>query len=276
MKKKLKLITKSELSKLGNVSKPLISKYCIKKWAAAVHKSGEVDLNHPLVQNWLAEREKKKNLKPQPKKKRKLKKNKSHNENFISKSELSKIAGGFSDSAISRYCKPDGRWAIAVHKSGKVDLNHPLIQEWLSDRKKQKDLNKDLIDDLEEINVKKYENFTIKEICERYSSIEKFQDFIKTRKLLIETEYKKIQIEANRGELINKDLVAKACFSLIDLAFKKLLDMPSGIINRISAILELGDEDCHEQSEKVLTVEVSKILKACKKEITDILEHENN
>lgn len=149
-------------------------------------------------------------------------------------------------------CKPGGKFADAMTSTGKIDTHDPVVQEWLNKREN--------VIDPKELKLKQYEKMTVLDITESYGSIDELEGFMKTQKLIVETEHKKIQMEATREELVSRENVGKACFGLVNTAHLKLLDMPTGVLASIAAILETKEPGAMEEAEKLLTEEISKIL----------------
>lgn len=181
--------------------------------------------------------------------------------NPVTKSELARL-GKVTPAAVS-HMVTRGNFDGATLDGNKLDRDHPSIVEWLETR--------DEIPSAEDLSLAQYEDLTIRQIVKGYGSIEKLENCIKVRKMIAETEYKKIQMQASRDELVSREFVAKACFGIVEDTFSKLLDMPRGAVGKISAILDTKALGVKEESEQVLTEEISKIIKASKRQIAERL-----
>ena len=185
---------------------------------------------------------------------------------YVTRVELSRIAK-VAHQVVYRSCKKGGKFHEAMSSSGKVDIDHPVIAEWLETR--------EVVIAADDLTSQEFEDMTVKEICSHYGNVDKLEGYIKTRKMIVETEHKKIQMEASREQLVSREFLGKACFGYLQEANIKLLAMPRGIVERISAILETQALGIKEEAEQVIVVEISKILKNAKKELMDRLKIEN-
>lgn len=182
---------------------------------------------------------------------------------LIKRSDLAKM-GKVVAALVTKNCKKKGIWHEAVdEETGYVDVDHELIQEWLAKRQS--------IKGADEMNLKDWEDLTLKQIISEYSSIPKFQDLARTYKILAETEHKKIQIEASRNELVSRKNLGKACFGYLATMNRRLLELPVGQIPKIMAIVDSGADDVREQISEKLIKEFSKIIKVVKHDLINRL-----
>lgn len=180
---------------------------------------------------------------------------------LVGKADLAKM-GKVASALISRNIRKGSIWFKAYDKeSKKIDIDHPVIQEWLDKRASMKSPD--------EMMLKDYEHLTLKEIMTEYGSIPQFQDICKTYKTIADTELRKIQIEQNRGELVSRDHVAKVCFGYLETLNKRLLEMPSGRAPKIIALVESGSIDLKEKLIESLVKEIAKILKGTKRDLLE-------
>lgn len=182
---------------------------------------------------------------------------------FISKTDLA-ILGKCTKSLITKNCKEGGPFYDAMQTSGRLDMDHPIIKAWL--------VKREIIADPSALTLAKYEKLTVKEIVMHYGSVDALEGFIKTRKLIVETEAKLLAVEASRDELVSREFIGKTCFGILETALSRLLDMPKASVEKISAVLETAIPGCKEQSEEILAKEISKILEGAKTEIIRTLE----
>ena len=181
---------------------------------------------------------------------------------YVTKLALSKM-GKTSKQLMTKYCAPGGKFENAVTGSGKIDLEDAEVQKWLEKR--------DAVIDPRDLTVQLYGKMTINEVSDNYGSVDELESYLKTNKMVVETEHKKMQMEASRQELVSREFVGKACFGIVETSLIKLLDMPRGMIGIIIAILDTKTLGAKEQAEQKLTEEISKILANAKKELIDRL-----
>ena len=183
--------------------------------------------------------------------------------NWVTKAKLARL-GKCSHQLITKYTKPGGKFAVAVGPAGKVDTHHKVVVDWLKTREN--------VVSPQDITTKHFGEMTINQVTESYGDVDKLEGFIKVRKLIAETEHKQVMMAEKRGTLIDRDLVAKACFGFLEAATQKLLEMPKGIVIELQAIFETQSPSMKEDSQQYLTDEISKILEGVKKEVSDKLQ----
>ena len=181
---------------------------------------------------------------------------------YVTKAELARM-GKSSYQLIGKYCAEGKKFYDALTDSGKIDLDHENVIEWLKKR--------EVVVHPNNITARQFGKLTINQIVEHYGNVDKLEGYIKVRKMIVETEHKQIQMEASREELVSRKFVGKACFGAVESAYVKLLDMPRGVVEKISAILETQVPGCKEECEQTLTEEISKIIKSAKNEIAEML-----
>lgn len=183
--------------------------------------------------------------------------------NLVKKSDLARM-GKVNASLISKNIRKGYKWYYALdNDSGCIDADFPDIVDWLIERENVKSP--------EDMVLKDYENLTLKNIIEEYSSIPQFHELSKIYKIIADTERTKIQIEASRNELVSREGVAKACFGYLYQLNKRLLDMPQGRVPKIMAIIEEETLDGKEKINELLVDEISKIIKGTKKDLINRL-----
>lgn len=177
---------------------------------------------------------------------------------FVSKAQLARD-GKCSPQLISKKCAEGGAFFDAMEESGKIDVDHENVIKWLVAR--------ELVIHPNDLTTSVFEKMTVREINQHYGNVDKLEGYIKTNKLIVETEHKKMMMQASREELVSREFLAKACFGIIDTAMVKLMDMPRGMVERVAAILETDQPGVKEESEQLMTDEISKILKSAKREV---------
>lgn len=184
------------------------------------------------------------------------------NQRYVTKAELARM-GKSSYQLIGKYCGEGKKFYDALTDSGKIDIDHPNVIEWLKKREAVIHPNN--------ITAKQFGKLTVNQIVEHYGNVDKLEGYIKVRKMIVETEHKQIQMEASREQLVSREFVGKACFGILESAFVKLLDVPRGIVEEVAAVLETKVLGAKEECEKILTEVISKILNEAKKEISERL-----
>jgi len=180
---------------------------------------------------------------------------------LVTKAQLSKM-GDVADSLIAFNCREGNIWHHAVdeEETNKVNIKDKVVAAWLKKKKRE-----------QHTKLKGFEALTVKEILEEYKNIPNFLDLVKTRKIIADTELKKLQLEGSRNELVSREYVGKACFGYLEMLSTRLLEMPTGRIPKITALLETGSLDAKERAVEVLVKEISKIIANVKRDIVDRL-----
>ncbi len=181
--------------------------------------------------------------------------------NLVKKADLARL-GNVEPSLISKNIREGGLWHHALDIGAQmIDVDDPVIAEWLKSREPEPEVDT--------LNLKKYENMTLKKIIQKHGGIAQFFELAKTYKLLAEIEYKKIQIEASRNDLVSRDFMGKMLFGFLEQATTQLLQMPAGRVPKIMAVVESGALDAKEKVEELLVKETSKILESVKRQILE-------
>jgi len=183
---------------------------------------------------------------------------------WVSKAEVAR-KGNTSRALITQKCVEAGVWfrAGAVSPDGNVDIENSSVSNWLESRASVVSPN--------DLTSKEFGKMTINRVTEHYGGVAKLEIYVKTRKLLADTEHKQVMMAEKRGELVDRDTIAKACFGFLEGATQKLLEMPRGVVERILAILETETPSVKEQCEEFIASEISKILKGVQHEVCDKL-----
>lgn len=200
--------------------------------------------------------------------------------NLVRKSALARELNR-SPVTIANKCKPGQPFFKAVDKStGQIDRNHKDVKDWIA-RREGKDStkyyneqtlsNKNKQNTGLDISDEDFQEMKVREILENYGSVPALHDYVKTRKVIVETELRIMQVAQARGELVSRAQTAAACFGMINVAFKRLLDIPQGSIGRIAGLLESGVPDAKVEAQELLISQISKILKGAKREVEELL-----
>ena len=186
---------------------------------------------------------------------------------FVTKAQLARM-GKCTAQSVGELCRKGKKLFHAVQESGRIDVDDDAVVKWLTSRSGVVHPN--------ELEAEEFEKMTVATIVKWYGNIDKLEGYIKTRKMLVETQHKQILMEASREELVSREFIGKACFGILEETFSKLLDMPKGMIERIAAILDTETPGAKQECEQVFTDEISKILKNAKTYLIEKLENENS
>ncbi len=214
-------------------------------------------------------------------------------ENIVTKKELSDILKT-SKANVSKLCRK--KFKHAIQSDGRLNLNDPVIQEHIAVRaakldsvleKKPKSKSQkknqtnqtnakpevgnffeSKINEHYSIDPETIESLTIKEVVEIYGSLPGFKNVVDALKSISEYKNKELKYEQNRGEVIEKNPMADSLFSILDLAFKRLVgEYPSSINPELRAIAMSDNKNANIAMIELQEKAISRILKECKKEI---------
>lgn len=209
----------------------------------------------------------------------------------ISRAELSRWAG-VSRTAVTKACRIGGPLFDALSGKG-VDVEHPIAREWLGahgvhelpgSRPKAPPAKKKAartarpktakpksapapavhptvpgqeISDLEEL--------TVREVVMRYGSVDGFKRFVESLKNIAEYKHRELRVRQQRGELIERDVVAGVVFPMIDVAFARLVsDVPESLSKILIARVEAGGPETAVDVVQLIRDANSRVLKNVK------------
>jgi len=182
---------------------------------------------------------------------------------LVKKSALARMAG-VSRMAVSKAAA--GPLNDATHGTGRaqqVDIEHPLVVEWLAGKGVHVPVKALPDTPVEKIgpapppgglipgaqsaggyDLSALEDLTVREVCMRYGSVDGFKRFIDSMKGIAEFKYRELRMQQQRGELVDRTLVRAVVFSTLNLAFQRLVsDIPDALGHQVIAIVEAGGED---------------------------------
>jgi hypothetical protein len=123
-------------------------------------------------------------------------------------------------------------------------------------------------------DMRAYADYTLRQIIEKFGTITNFNDVLRATKTIEEINEKATKNRLRRGELIERDYVAGSIFSLLDVAFKRLVtDVPKTTGAEVLAIVEEGGDSLGVRLEAVIRDANSKAIKATKEQILRRLEN---
>lgn len=203
---------------------------------------------------------------------------------LITRTELAHQAGVTKSAVTQAVTKKLRPACVGKGRALKLNLDHPLVQAYIGSGEKgtkptgkQKPVNGTSsspppppsynVPGLD-VEVEGLEELTVKQVAMKYGGVGKFADYVKALKNIAEYKIKDQQHRQKRGELIERETTAAACFMLIDIAFKRIVgEMPGAVIPQLVPLILSKGEGCEKDAEQKLVDQVSKILKDCKAEV---------
>jgi len=136
-----------------------------------------------------------------------------------------------------------------------------------SDRKKE--FNNEQQSKIGTYNVDDLEHLTLREIIDRYGSIDGFKRFVESERIMLDNGIKEQKLNKARGDLIELVLVKRVVIDSYDLAFNMLVsDIPSRITQQIIATVTMGGSDVVPDIERIYRDSISTVLKNLKTKIS--------
>jgi len=112
------------------------------------------------------------------------------------------------------------------------------------------------------------ESMTVKQVVEKFGSIDGFKRFVDTLRSISEYNLREIKIQERRGELVSVEFISRAVYQLIDQTYKRLIDdVPRSISSQVLAVAETGGDNMLSEIEKIYLDATTTILKNTKKAI---------
>jgi hypothetical protein len=202
---------------------------------------------------------------------------------MISQAELARVAG-VSKQAISKLFKPGGTLCDAK-RDGKVDPQHPLVVEYLATKgvhylpktatnAEKPATNRAPPDGLDALpaHMDGLEDLTVRQIVTTHGSIDGFKRFVEIAKKIADLRLQEIKIARERGELVDRALVKRTIFALLDVATSRLVsDVPTTATKLVMARAESGGPEAQADIEAIIRKQNSQVIKNAK---TDVLRAE--
>lgn len=230
-----KLVSKIELSRVAGVSPAAISKAIRAKLAVAM--SGKrIDINHPVVVEYI-EQQSKPPPPPPPKKK--------------------------SKPPPPPPKKPEIKPGVAHTK----DTKKSLALEKLNDDEKEK-----FVFEIPE-NITKFIDYTLRELIHQFGTDAAFYDWLKATKEIENINEKRLKNAATQGELVHRGLVKQGIVDPINATHSKLLtDGSKTIARRVTAMFGAGRSV--EECEKFVAETIESFIRPMKTKITKALKQQ--
>ncbi len=192
---------------------------------------------------------------------------------------------GVSRQAIQKLCK--GKFKPAV-KDGKVNLWHPIVQQHKAELEskrasksgpKQKKETKSTkvtartqtengtVQEFQtEVSFDEIENLTIKQVVEKYGGILGFKNYVDVMDKMAAWKNREQKYQKDRKKLVELNPVAQSLFSIINIAFKRILEYPPTVTDQLFAMALSGKKTARIDALTLQEQTLSKILKSVKKE----------
>jgi len=188
---------------------------------------------------------------------------------------------GVSRQAVQKLCK--GKFKPALNEKGKINLWHPIVQQHKEELEakrtavkaptpgkpsKAKPSYQTSNENFNiEITFEEIENLTIKQVVERYGGIVGFKNYVDALAKMSDWKNKEQKYLTGRNKLIEKNPVAASLFSIINVAFKRILEYPETVTDQLIAIAQGNKKTARIDVIELQTQTLSKILKSVKREV---------
>lgn len=244
----LRLITQRKLARIANVCEKVVSQLCNGRLLAAKvlrdKRSVGINPDHPLIVEWLA----------------------THGV-FDIDDKYCKIILTKSE-AVTK--KKSGTIKKSETKRRAVDVpEHEREDVPTQDRSQaQQDFHNDKQTKIGVYNVDDLATLTLREIIEKFGSIDGFKRFVESERIMLDNGLKEQKLNKARGELIDLDLVKRVVIDSFDAAFIMLVtDIPTRITQQVIAVVKTGGPDVAPDIERIYRDSTSTILKNLKTKI---------
>lgn len=243
-----RVVRKAELARWAKVSRMAVTKFA--KSVPEIVEGGKINVDHALVREWLADKgvhvlpidvapPPPPQLRAKPKVKAKAKPK--------GKTKPKKVAQKKVAPKTPAAKKAEPAPAVLTPAPQPAETT-PAVQTRIG--------NYDISD---------LENLTVREVVMRHGSVDGFKRFVEALNKIAEYKYRELRVETQRGEVVRRDRVAGVVFSVIDVAFSRLVsDVPESLSKIIVARVESGGDDTVADVERLIRDANSKALKNVK------------
>lgn len=192
---------------------------------------------------------------------------------YVSKAELSRRAG-VSRAAITKACK-NALYDATTSKG--VDVDHPVVREWLSSHGVQPSGVQPHPTQTERspppptpLDLDNLDDMTVRDVVMRFGSVDGFKRFVDALRGITEFKYKELRAKQQRGQLIERSVVAGVVFPLVDAAFSRLVsDVPSALSKMLIARVQSGGPDTLADVQRMIQDANGRVLRNVKQLIID-------
>ncbi len=205
---------------------------------------------------------------------------------YYTQSKLALVLN-ISRQAVQKLCK--GKFQPAI-KDKKINLWHPIVQQHKSELEAKRLAVKSPMPKPKaenqprktkpsagaqttnvnfniEITFEEIENLTIKQVVEKYGGIIGFKSYVDALDKMAAWKIKEQKYKERSRELIEKKPVALSLFSIINMAFKRILEYPETVTDQLIAIAQGNKKTSRIDAIDLQTQTLSKILKSVKREV---------
>lgn len=181
----------------------------------------------------------------------------------------------------------------------KIDVNHPLAQAYLEERKAKQsktpapgfpEIPREKIGGMEDGQIvlsdslaRKSEipsdlaGLTLGEIVERFGSVPEFSSYVKAQTNLEDYQTKRAKRRELRGKLINKEHEARVVFGIVEALSRRLLtDIPQTLSRRVVAIAFQEPVEADYRVQEEIKAANSNALKICQNALLRRLDAEED
>ena len=183
----------------------------------------------------------------------------------------------------------NGSLKEAVSSDG-IDVHNPLVLEWLrkhdvdtlppprrampgAGKKKPAQKSKKKVSETATAanNLENLEDLTVREVVMRYGSVDGFKRFVDSLKSISEFKYKDLRSKVQRGDLVERKKVSGLVFTLIDVAFSRLVtDVPHSVSRAVIAQVKTGGTNVPARVQKIIRDANSRVLLSVKQATKDL------
>lgn len=189
--------------------------------------------------------------------------------------------------AVQKLCK--GKFKPALNDNGQINLWHPVVQQHKADIEAKKANVSGPVPKPEtgstkgqspafslmqngsfrtEITFEEIESLTLKQIVERYGGIVGFKNYVDALDKMSAWKNKELKYEQARKKLIKKNPVARSLFSIVDIAFRRIVtEYPTTVTDQLIAIALGKKKTARIDAIALQEQALSKILKGVKREV---------
>lgn len=107
-------------------------------------------------------------------------------------------------------------------------------------------------------------NLTLREIIERFGTIQDADKYAKTLKSLIDADARELDVKTQRKEVIPREFVEARLFSLINQLLHNLNDYADGSSDRMVAVIQSDPVNAQEKIASILRIDMAKYLQDAK------------
>lgn len=275
--KKSEYYSQSGLAKIFGTSRQLVQRLCRDKFKPAMNKEGEIDLWHPVVQKHkttldekraavadpfvIAEREAAKKASKKKKKKKVVKKPVRKPVKKVAKKKVVKRP-------VKKPGKKPAKKPVKKKPVKKVEPVEEVTEELEEEQKSTPIVSM-------EVSIEDIENLTIREVVGTYGGITGFKSYVDTLAKMSDWKAKETKYLKERRKLVDINF-AKTLFSLIDLSYREVLEVPDRIADQIIAIAHSKKKTHRIEIIDLMRDTLSRILKGTKDEVLKDLKNIEN